>query len=64
MEACIPTTCLAAGAERGVRILWNITGDSSSALLQCRPASTGAAVSMAVSPLGAGGGGVSGFLVV
>ena len=28
MKAYGPTTCLAAGAERGVCILWNITGDS------------------------------------
>ncbi|KAG7241282.1 hypothetical protein INR49_025800, partial [Caranx melampygus] len=36
-------------AERGVCILWNITGDSSrGALLQCRPAPTGAAVSMPI----------------
>jgi len=27
MKAYSPTTCLAAGAERGVCILWNITGD-------------------------------------
>lgn len=44
-----PTTCLSAGAERGVRILWNIPGDSSkSALLQWRPAPTTAAVSMPI----------------
>lgn len=49
MTAYSPTTCLAAGAERGVCILWNITGDSSrSALLQCCPAPTGAAVSMPI----------------
>lgn len=50
-----PTTCLSAGAERGVCILRNITGDSSRfsalllpllllLLLQCCPAPTGAAV--------------------
>lgn len=44
-----PTTCPWAGAERGVRILWNIPGDSSkSALLQWRPAPTTAAVSMPI----------------
>lgn len=49
MKACSPTTCLTAGAERGVCILWNITGDSSrGALLQCCPAPTGAAVSMPI----------------
>ena len=36
MKACVTTTCLAAG-EEGVCI-WNITGDSSRALLQCSPA--------------------------
>lgn len=57
IKAYSPTTCLAAGAERGVCILWNITGDSSrSALLQCCPAPTGAAVSVPIT----GGRGVSG----
>lgn len=59
MKAYSPTTCLAAGAERGVCILWNITGDSSrGALLQCCPAPTGAAVSMPITVRR--GGGVSG----
>lgn len=42
-----PTTCLSAGAERGVRSRWNIPGDrwEKSALLQWRPAPTTAAVS-------------------
>lgn len=63
MKAYSPTTCLAAGAERGVRILWNITGDSSrSALLQCCPAPTGAAVSMPISARMGGGGGGGGSL--
>lgn len=49
MEAYSPTTCLAAGAERGVCVRRYITGDSSGgALLQCRPAPTGAAVSMPI----------------
>ncbi len=58
MKAYSPTTCLAAGAERGVCILWNITGDSSrGALLQCCPAPTGAAVSMPITVWRGTGGG-------
>lgn len=48
-----PTTCLSAGAEGGVRILWNIPGDSSkSALLQWRPAPPTAAGSLPITVVG------------
>lgn len=52
-----PTTCLPAGAEGAVRILWNIPGDS--ALLQWRPAPPTAAGSPCW-----GGGGVPGRVIL
>lgn len=57
-----PTTCLSAGAEGGVRILWNIPGDSSkSALLQWRPAPPTAAGSVPITVVVGGSLGVKAF---